>query len=687
MVQDSSALVSFFRSHIAKNNQYNPEWGKHYRQLVEQIQAEKPNFTVDTIRQIWYERSNGISSLRQGGMSQFEFEAAQKQLLTLTRQMAEECTQDNYDRVIKRLIKLKTDGILNKVYWALCHRAFAALYPSKITNVVNVSNFFSSYNYCNNHFQLGLSEDQEWFARNLDLKKALHSALGDDVDPIELNMSLWHLYTQVVQKKNDIALIGTETEMPDDEQDEEVSTPQLPKNTILYGPPGTGKTYRTIDLAVRACEPVAYSLQEGKEENEKRRELKKIYDRLIAEKRVRFITFHQSFGYEEFIEGLRAETTDEGNVRYEIKAGIFKQICEDAAFGHAGVQQELDDALTRLQERLAEGESLTLETQQGKAFQLTYKSQTTFGIFPSQSKKEDLGQGYSAYLKKIREVYQDPQAKVHNPSYVRSILNYLISKEGLPSKPPESVSEKRQNYVLIIDEINRGNISKIFGELITLIETSKRAGEPEALSVMLPYSSTPFSVPNNLYLIGTMNTADRSLTALDTALRRRFEFEAMLPDINVLKETVIKGIDLPRLLQTLNDRIQVLYDREHTLGHAFFIPVVQVQEDEDLAFERLKRIMRNKVLPLLEEYFYNDWQKIRMVLGDNQKSENPHLQFVCEVKDQKQFADLFGNSGTEDLHDIGASFHLAPEDDYVWDNPLAWQQIYAPHNSNTGSRE
>ena len=255
----------------------------------------------------------------------------------------------------------------------------------------------------------------------------------------------------------------------------------------------------------------------------------------------------------------------------------------------------------------------------------------------------------------------------------------------MPSNSQESVSEKRQNYVLIIDEINRGNISKIFGELITLIETSKRAGEPEALSVMLPYSSTPFSVPNNLYLIGTMNTADRSLTALDTALRRRFEFEAMLPDINVLKETVIRGIDLPRLLQTLNDRIQVLYDREHTLGHAFFIPVVQVKEDEDLAFERLKRIMRNKVLPLLEEYFHNDWQKIRMVLGDNQKSENPHLQFVCEVKDQKQFAELFGNSGTDDLHDMGASFHLALEDDKVWDNPLAWQQIYEPHKGNSVS--
>lgn len=172
-------------------------------------------------------------------------------------------------------------------------------------------------------------------------------------------------------------------------------------------------------------------------------------------------------------------------------------------------------------------------------------------------------------MKDIRQVYQDPRAKVHNPSYVRSILNYLINQRYLPLNTQSVASEKKENYVLIIDEINRGNISKIFGELITLIEPSKRAGEPESLSVLLPYSSTPFSVPNNLYLIGTMNTADHSLTALDTALRRRFDFEAMLPDITVLKDTVIKGIDLPRLLQTLNDRIQVLYDREHMLGHAF----------------------------------------------------------------------------------------------------------------------
>jgi 5-methylcytosine-specific restriction protein B len=231
--------------------------------------------------------------------------------------------------------------------------------------------------------------------------------------------------------------------------------------------------------------------------------------------------------------------------------------------------------------------------------------------------------------------------------------------------------------VLIIDEINRGNISKIFGELITLIETSKRAGEAEELSVSLPYSGTSFSVPNNLYLVGTMNTADRSLTALDTALRRRFEFVPMLPDTSLLAGTTIKGIELERLLETLNARIQALYDNEHTLGHAFFMPVIQIKHDEDAAFDLLKRIMKNKILPLLEEYFYNDWQKIRLVLGDNQK-EDDSLQFVSSINSEGNFQRLFGADAADDLQEAGISYHLSSESKPVWNDPLAYCQIYSP---------
>lgn len=228
--------------------------------------------------------------------------------------------------------------------------------------------------------------------------------------------------------------------------------------------------------------------------------------------------------------------------------------------------------------------------------------------------------------------------------------------------------------MLIVDEINRGNISKIFGELITLIEKSKRMGEPEALSVTLPYSGEKFSVPNNLFLVGTMNTADRSLTALDTALRRRFEFKAMLPKASILEGHVIKGIDLKRLLQMLNERIEALYDSEHTLGHAFFIPVIET-EDDDVAFARLQRVMKNKVLPLLEEYFYNDWQKIRLVLGDNQK-QDPALCFIRSIKNEGNIQRLFGTDASDDLQEEGERYHLAGEDDPVWNNAIAWRQIY-----------
>lgn len=677
MVQEHTDALSFFTLHTANNDTYSPKWGPSFRALRQQVQNERPNFSDETLYELWYNRSNGVASVKQGGMSINEFNGAIEELRELSRQMAKECTRANYQQVIGKLKALKDQKILKKVYWALCHRAFAVMYPEHISNIVNTDAFFRIYNYCNNRFKLGLSGEGDWFDLNMELKEALNQAIGSEIDSITLNMSLWHLYAHFILEKNDTLVTPDSTDDDEDDQDSEPHDLQLPKNRILYGPPGTGKTYKTIDIAVRACEPQAYARLDGKEEGERRRELKKIYDRLMGENRIRFITFHQSFGYEEFIEGLRAETTDDGNVRYDIKPGIFKQICDDAAFGNVGALRTLDNALVQLQERLSEGESITLRTHNGNPFRVTYKSETAFGIFPEHSKKEDLGQGYNAYLKDIRAWYQDNNAEIHNVSYVRGILAYLIEKSEIPATPAQSTGGKRQNFVLIIDEINRGNISKIFGELITLIETSKRAGEAEELSVSLPYSGTSFSVPNNLYLVGTMNTADRSLTALDTALRRRFEFVPMLPDTSLLAGTTIKGIELERLLETLNARIQALYDSEHTLGHAFFMPVLQVKHDEDAAFDLLKRIMKNKILPLLEEYFYNDWQKIRLVLGDNQK-EDDSLQFVSSINSEGNFLRLFGADAAEDLQEAGISYHLSSESKPVWNDPLAYRQIYAP---------
>nr|WP_265414195.1 AAA family ATPase [Photobacterium damselae] len=199
----------------------------------------------------------------------------------------------------------------------------------------------------------------------------------------------------------------------------------------------------------------------------------------------------------------------------------------------------------------------------------------------------------------------------------------------------QASSDKR---VLIIDEINRGNISNIFGELITLIEPSKRAGAKEALSVKLPYSKEMFSVPDNLHIIGTMNTADKSLAQIDIALRRRFQFEEMMTNYELLAEIpLIDGIDIEQMVRVINKRIELLYDREHTIGHSFFLSL-----KDNPSIEHLAEIFELQILPLLEEYFFENWERVAMVLGDHLKTDEG-LRFVIEQFDANEIAQLMGD--------------------------------------------
>ncbi|WP_284669670.1 McrB family protein [Photobacterium damselae] len=435
-----------------------------------------------------------------------------------------------------------------------------------------------------------------------------------------------------------------------------------PLNQILYGPPGTGKTFHTMEAAVKAAEPDFIWTD--------RNQLKAEYERLVSEKRIRFVTFHQSYGYEEFVEGLKAECNDEGQISYCVEAGIFKQICQDAKSSNAEHQQ-FDSALEKLKELCSDEQNpLRVKTSNKSEFDVVYRGGKTFLLDPVSAGRSC---GYSASLENIKKLYLTGNKDgIYNISYVRGLLEYM--REHLNLAPISQHEKQIQPYVLVIDEINRGNISKIFGELITLIEPSKRKGAEEALEVTLPYSGDIFSVPDNLHIIGTMNTADRSLAMMDTALRRRFDFVEMMPKPELFKNRKIRNIDLTKLLTTLNNRIEVLYDREHTLGHAFLFPVYN-EQDEGKAFELLKAAFKNKIIPLLEEYFFDDWNKIRLVLGDNQKEAA--LCFVTKQEDS--YESLFGtNHGLNLYEDTKVTFQLASFDghDSVWDQPEAYIAIY-----------
>ncbi|HEB9355732.1 TPA: AAA family ATPase [Campylobacter coli] len=375
------------------------------------------------------------------------------------------------------------------------------------------------------------------------------------------------------------------------------SIPKL--NQILYGPPGTGKTYHTID---KALEILGENL-------ESRDEKKAKFDEYVKNGQIVFITFHQSYGYEEFVEGIKPMMNNEANsqeIQYEIKDGIFKEICERALENEDNIK-DFNFYIDKLKEIVKEdgNDPERYFKLPNTKYSIQYRGGKTFRIkFDDMSKNH---KDYPVSIENIIKLYKTSSTnEIYNSAYVKAILNYLKT-QGL--KDYQEKDEKTNlPYIIIIDEINRGNISKIFGELITLIEPSKRIGADEELKVTLPYSKEEFGVPQNVYILGTMNTADRSITSLDTALRRRFEFIEMMPDPSVLSDNY-KDVDLQELLKAINTRIEYLLDREKTIGHAFFIDVENLED--------LKKVFQNKIIPLLQEYFYNDYALINAVLNDN----------------------------------------------------------------------
>lgn len=492
----------------------------------------------------------------------------------------------------------------------------------------------------------------------------------------------------------------------------DMSNQTTSKNQILYGPPGTGKTYNTINKAIEIIENRNLTA----EELEDRNALKEKFEKYKNNGQIEFITFHQSYGYEEFVEGIKADTNSNDEVIYTKEDGIFKRLALEAMISNIQVTKEsiksLDfgEVYDGLLEKIDSGEITSLS------------SKTTNDILVSDITKNNNINfkhegGNKKYLvskdrlKKLFEYFNtkekfDSISNINdefreviggcNSSVYWAVLNYIHThniddeyqdidiknmteseqKELIDDylKTPQSKrkhKENSKNYVLIIDEINRGNISKIFGELITLLEDSKRVGAEEELKVKLPYTNDEFGVPQNLYLLGTMNTADRSIALMDTALRRRFDFSEMMPELDGLKDIVVENtVKIFPLLEAINKRIEYLYDRDHTIGHAYFI---ELKEDSKNSLLILANIFKNKIIPLLQEYFYDDWEKIRLVLGDNQKNDRA-LELI-KIKQGYNIKDLFGDKGLDSL-DIDDESNIYEINQEAFKKPESYIKIY-----------
>ena len=486
----------------------------------------------------------------------------------------------------------------------------------------------------------------------------------------------------------------------------EVNKPMpFAKNTILYGPPGTGKTYQTVNYAVSIIE--GKLLKDIQAENHE--EVLKRYRQYRQDGRIEFTTFHQSFGYEDFIEGIRpvfAEDKEENpnDISYEIADGIFKKFCATAqppvvdpnqnpygfsenptiwkvSLASTGDNPVRDYCMEHGCLRIGwdeYGESITDDMdyhvggktvlnaflsrmQPGDIILSCYTAHSidAIGVVTGEPEWHPefdhykrlrtvkwLVQGKNIEITEFRLEKSLTLSTVYRLNTTVATVIDVLNKNGFSGV--SSAKGTKGPYVFIIDEINRGNISKIFGELITLIEPSKRLGQSEELQAKLPYSHEAFGIPYNVYLLGTMNTADRSIALLDTALRRRFSFVEMMPDSSVLDGIEVEGISISGLLTTLNRRIEVLFDREHTLGHAFFTPLRQSP-----SIETLGEIFRDKVVPLLQEYFYDDYEKICLVLGDRKRPEQQQF-FKVETTDLQS---LFG---VEPEFEVNPTYRINP---------------------------
>lgn len=727
-------LRALFAEMLSPKYKAEDNWHDVYQLFCERT-ARAPKIDDNLLHDLFWKKWNGVSVIGQSIVTKDFYAtlvASPEFRATL------EAFRQNPDKAHFDAFVALTDSMAAKANHRKFHlrlNRIAVTFNTELSSVPNEDAFTTTLGWLEARDLLGFSPTGDWFSDNLRLTQSFTAALSDipGYDIWERNMFLWWLYDTYAVA--DLPFSLETTPMPQTSSD---SVPVVPTllNTILYGPPGTGKTHNVINYALAIINGIPLPKTQTAAEYAKAKEC---FDALKAKGRVAFVTFHQSYGYEDFIEGIRPVLDEESEVSlgYELHDGVFKEFCKralvhsspmDETFGirkdptvwkvslertgdnatrtecmeNGHIRVGWDDygpivteqSFTNDNARKGVLDAFMNRMQIGDVVVSCYSASETdaigvvtgdcewddsFAHFKRVRKVQWLVKGIKEDIRSINHGKNMVLATVYRLNIALSDILAIVEKHRAGKTVPQP---KQQPYVFVIDEINRGNISKIFGELITLVEADKRLGMKEEAKAILPYSGTEFGVPRNVYILGTMNTADRSIALLDTALRRRFDFVEMMPDPKLLPEQGPERIDLQSMLQAMNERIEFLLDREHMIGHAYFLGDFAANP----TVKGLARIFRNKIVPLLQEYFFEDYGKIRLVLGDASfKRKRRDLQFV--TADSGLAKKLFPGVPDDFGGPVDAERVLYRINDEAFGNVASYQGIYQPPADGGGNAE
>ncbi|HAS43555.1 MAG TPA: hypothetical protein DCS93_23955 [Microscillaceae bacterium] len=651
----SNPLPELYRSLVHKRKQELDPWYQSYKSFVEDIQQirealqkglqltdhkayihtsfaqEDDPYNSFTYKLI-YDKENGISRKGQSSLSWDDFENLRNapEFQKLIPNIVLDPSFENYQQLNnfwKNNLPKQNHLLINRVFTA-CHTGLTTtVYSNKFDKVFdNLQSAGFIEKYLN-------TSPQDWYHKNLFVKEQIGRKLKDfeDIDTYWLSIFYWELTGQ------DAGFYHTNTHT--------IHT-NYSLNQILYGPPGTGKTYKLqneyFDLFISKEDKITeqqklteiveqlpwwkvialalLELQEATTGEIYKHHLVQIKADISNGK-----TPDSTVSAQLYIHSKEVDTsTDDKNKRYPL---IFiKNEQKQWSIIQDKVEEEAPK-LIEIKNQLASSTNSSSITQKNYQF-VTFHQSFVYedfieGIKPQIQAEDSITQDVLTYTIEQGTFYKACFKALQLAGYTNFKQCLEDTKENRQKK-----FEAAPKYAVFIDEINRGNVSAIFGELITLIEESKRLGSDEELTVTLPYSKTVFGVPANLYIIGTMNTADRSIEALDTALRRRFSFEEMPPNPSLItsdgdlqeEEGVLAitndySIALEKLLTIINRRIEVLLNKDHLIGHSFFMPVKDT--------EGLQQAFARQIIPLLQEYFYGDYGKMALVLGEGFCAKKP----------------------------------------------------------------